>query len=169
MADENEKLNERVKKANAYLEETYNLGGQLEWYDRKAMTNKSWHMRLGIIIIICGALTSVVQLWAPSPEGVHWSAWLTALLGAIVIVAKGIDSIWKFDENWTQYRQAAEGLKRERRLFVNASGAYAMCADENTRFDLFIKTVEEIIAAEGKVFWEQNTQSQNTQSPDGHG
>ncbi len=164
MTNEGEELNARVEKANTYLKEAYNLDGQLEWYDLKATTNKNWHMRLGIIIIISGAMTSFVQLWAPSPEGVHWSTWLTAVLGAIVIVAKGVDSIWKFDENWTNYRQAAEGLKQERRLYINATGPYAACADENSRFHLFIKTVEEIIAAEGQFFWKHNTQNSDGQN-----
>lgn len=156
---EDEKLTTRVEKASAYFDEAYNLGGQLDWYDRKATMHKTWHMRLGMIIIASGAMTSVVQLWAPSPEGVHWSAWLTALLGAIVIIAKGIDSIWKFDENWTNYRQAAESLKRERRLYVNASGPYASSSEEEARFELFIQRVEEIMAAEGQSFWKQNTQN----------
>lgn len=164
MTNESADLNARVEKANTYLKEAYNLDGQLEWYDQKATNNKTWHMRLGIIIIISGAMTSVVQLWAPSPEGVHWSSWLTAILGAIVIIAKGIDSIWRFDENWTNYRQAAEGLKRERRLYVNATGPYTACADENARFHLFIKAVEEIIAAEGQFFWKHNNQNQDDRS-----
>lgn len=159
MTNGGEKIDLRVKRANSYLEEVYNLGGQLEWYDKKASTNKNWHMRLGIIIVISGALTSIVQLWAPSPEGVHWSTWLTAFLGGIVIVAKGVDSIWKFDENWSNFRQAAEGIKRERRLYINATGPYASCEDETARFHLFIKAIEEIIAAEGQFFWKYNSQN----------
>jgi hypothetical protein len=131
----------------------------LEWYDLKATTNKTWHMRLGITIIICGALTSVVQLWVPSTQGVHWTTWLTAILGAIVIVTKGVDTIWKFDENWTNYRQAAEGLKREQRLYINAAGPYVSCQDEDARFNLFINTVEDIIVSEGHFFWKNNTKN----------
>lgn len=157
---------ERVQKANAYLEEEHNLDGQLNWYDRKAVFNKSWHMRLGLIIIIAGAATSIIQLWSPSPEGVHWSAWLSAVFGAIVIVAKGVDSLWKFDENWSNYRQAAEQLKRERRLYVNSISPYDSCSDENIAFRLFVGRVEEIIATEENVFWEDRMQLVKPQNDD---
>lgn len=150
-----EKKNEidRIQKANLYLDEEYNLNGQLDWYDNKAVFNKTWHMRLGLIIIIAGAAISVVQLWSPSPEGVHWSTWLSAVLGVVVIVAKGVDSLWKFDENWSTYRQAAEQLKRERRLYVNSIGPYDSCSDERIAFRLFTKRTEEIIATEENIFW----------------
>ena len=151
---------DRVRKATSYLTEKYNLDGQLEWYDRKAVINKAWHMRLGIIIIICGAVTTIIQLWAPSPEGVHWSTGLTALLGALVIVAKGIDSLWEFDKNWSNYRQAAENLKRERRLYINAVGPYENCKDEDSLFNLFVKRIEEVLAAEEKLFWKNNDKKQ---------
>jgi hypothetical protein len=144
---------ERVNKANIYLNEEHNLAGQLNWYDNKAVFNKTWHMRLGLIIIIAGTVTSIVQLWSPSPEGVHWSTWLSAVLGAVVVIAKGIDSLWKFDENWSNYRQAAEQIKRERRLFINSVGPYQSCSNKEIAFQLFTKRIEQIIATEENIFW----------------
>ncbi len=161
MADEINNKNivtERLNKAKFYLDEEYNLNDQLNWYDRKAVHNKSWHMRLGLIIITAGAAVSIVQLWSPQPpDGVHWSALLSAALGAIVIVAKGIDSLWKFDENWTNYRQAAEQMKRERRLYVNSIGPYGKCSEEDIAFQLFVKRIEQIIATEENTFWQEKT------------
>ena len=116
-------------------------------------------MRLGLIIIVAGAATSVVQLWSPSQEGVHWSSWLSAVLGAVVIVAKGIDTLWKFDENWSNYRQAAEMMKRERRLYVNSMGPYQSCVDEESAFQLLVERIEQIIAAEENIFWKDSAVS----------
>jgi len=144
---------DRVQKANLYLEEDYNLNGQLDWYDKKAVFNKTWHIRLGLIIIIAGAAISIVQLWSPSPEGVHWSTWISAVLGAVVIITKGIDSLWKFDENWSTYRQAAEQLKRERRLYVNSIGPYDLGPNEGIAFRKFVNRTEGIIATEENIFW----------------
>ena len=156
--DDQKQIMERVEKANAYINKDYNLGGQLDWYDKKAVSNKAWHMRLSLIIIVAGTATTVVQLWSPTPEGVHWTAWTSALLGAIVIAAKGIDSLWKFDENWSTYRQAAEQLKRERRLYVNSIGPYQSCPDENSAFQIFAKRIEQIIATEENIFWKDKTE-----------
>jgi len=144
---------ERTDKANMYLNDAHNLAGQLNWYDNKAVFNKTWHMRLGLIIIAAGAATSIVQLWSPSPDGVHWSTWLSAVLGGVVIIAKGIDSLWKFDDNWANYRQAAEQMKRERRLFINSVGPYRSCSNEQNAFQLFAKRIEQIIATEENIFW----------------
>ena len=152
MTDNQEVVN-RVERANLYLDEKYNLNGQLNWYDKKAVFNKTWHMRLGLIIIIAGAATSIIQLWSPTPNDVHWSTWLSALCGAVVIIAKGVDSLWKFDENWSNYRQAAEQLKRERRFYVNSVGPYAACPEETAAFQVFVERIEDIIAAEGNIFW----------------
>ena len=150
---ENQEVVNRVERANLYLDENYNLDGQLDWYDKKAVFNKTWHMRLGLIIIIAGAATSIVQIWSPTPNHVHWSTWLSAVCGAVVIIAKGVDSLWKFDENWSTYRQAAEQLKRERRFYVNAVGPYAACPNEKAAFQIFVESVEDIIAAESNTFW----------------
>ena len=65
--NENKDLIARVQQANLYLDKDYNLDGQLNWYDKKAVFNKTWHMRLGLIIIIAGAATSIVQIWSPPP------------------------------------------------------------------------------------------------------
>lgn len=151
--NENKDVVARVQQANLYLDKEYNLDGQLSWYDKKAVFNKTWHVRLGLIIITAGAATSIIQIWSPSPEGVHWSTWLSAVFGAIVIIAKGVDSLWKFDENWSNYRQAAEELKRERRFYVNSIGPYASSPDETSAFQLFVKRIEGIIAAEENIYW----------------
>ena len=85
-----------------------------------------------------------------------------------MIIAKGVDSLWKFDENWSTYRQAAEELKRERRFYVNSIGPYASSPDEPRAFQLFVKRIEGIIAAEENIFWQdkalvsdQKNQKQN--------
>ena len=166
MAANSDQIAERIRRAEDYLNAEHNLYGQQQWYDRKATTNKNWNMRLGLIIIAAGAATSVVQLWAPASDDgpVHWSTWLTAGLGALIILAKGIDRLWNFDSNWATYRQAAEGMKRERRLFINSAGPYTGLVDEEASYRLFIERTEEVIAAEEHTFGQGNWQKDKESS-----
>ena len=149
---------QRIARARTYLDE--HLEGQQGWYDRKATRNKLWHMRLGLVIIAAGAATAVVQIWSPSPPDspVHWIAVLTALLGMSVVIAKGVDRLWGFDENWSNYRQASEAMKREMRMYVNRAGPYVSVSDGDEAYRLFVERVEAIIAAEQHAFWEQTPQ-----------
>lgn len=119
-------------------------------------------MYLGLIIILAGAAISVIQLWAPlsNADTVPLTAAITAVLGAIVILAKGIERIWNFDDNWGTYRQAAEGLKRERRLYVTAAGPYSWIRDEDKAYRLFIERVEEVIAIEQQSYWQRSREEE---------
>jgi len=149
-------MTQRAAKARQYLEE--HLGDQDRWYDDKATWNKTWHVRLGLIVIVAGATISVMQVVAVSaPERFAvWIAIITALLGATVVIAKGVDQLWKFDENWSGYRKASESIKREERLFRNSAGPYRGGGNEASAYILFVERVEEIIAAEQQTFWVAN-------------
>ena len=155
VSSDNQKIPNRVAIAKQYFEEKYNLDGQERWYSKKASLNKAWHQWLGFIIIAAGAGTSFFQIWAPSTPGtsVHWVTILTAALGAIVVLAKGIERIWNFDETWAAYRQASEALKREQRLFINGAGPYVDTPEDEAAYVLFVNHVERIIAEEQKSFW----------------
>lgn len=143
---------ERVRRAENHFEADHNLAGQRGWYDAKASRNKRWHTRLGFTVIVAGALTTVVQVFVPSSE-LHWTTWVTALLGTLVVLAKGVERVWAFDETWQAYRTAAECMKSERRYYVNAAGPYSRIDDEELAFRIFVERVEAVIASEQRRFW----------------
>ncbi len=143
----------RIERVNIYFKE--HLEGQLGWYDRKATRYKRWHKQLGFLIIAAGACTSIIPLWSPSPE-LHWTTIVMSALGVIVALAKGIERIWAFDENWMNYRQAAEAMKREGRLYINSAGAYARVRQDQAAYQLFVERIEDIIAAEHHSFWQHH-------------
>ena len=162
-------LPDRALRAKNYLQAEYNLYNQQGWYDRKASSNRKWATRLGFLMILAGAATSIIQLWAPGPPPpaapppdwvapLHWTTISTALLGAMVIVIKGIERLWKFDDNWLAYRQAAEGIKREQRLYINGAGDYV--EDEETSYRSFVENIEQIIAAEQNMYWQSSNKKQ---------
>ena len=157
MADsiESGEIPPRAQMAKEYFEADHNLRNQQRWYSNKAGSHKSWHHWLGLVVLTAGAGTSVIQLWAPAPPNmpVHWVTIATAMLGAIVVLARGIERIWDFDGTWAAYRKASELMKRERRLFVNGAGPYVETPGDEEAYILFVNRIEEIIAAEQETFW----------------
>ena len=153
MADqhtETSRIENRMRRADIYFEE--HLRGQREWYSRKAGTYKSWYHRLAIIVLTCGALTSVLQLFTGSRFG-DLVPWVTALLGLFVTISKGLDQIIKPGETWLGYRKASEGMKREHRLYINGAGPYGDELSEDQAYQLFVEQIERIISEEQQVFW----------------
>ena len=142
---------ERQQRADEYFR--VHLNGQREWYSRKASSYKQWGHILSIVVIACGALIPVVQLLPTNPNTI-WVTMLTAGLGLIVTLAKGIDRIGKFEESWVSYRKASESMKREYRLYINHAGLYTALEDETQAYRRFVEQIEQIIAEEQQIFWQ---------------
>lgn len=137
--------------------ETYfidHLKGQREWYGREAGYNKKMTARLSLLLLTFGSMISLIQLLAP-----HFPViipYVTALLGALVVITKGLERIGKYEETWIGYRTASEGMKREFRLYINNAGDYANAEDEEDAYRSFVETVESIVADEEHQFWQNH-------------
>jgi hypothetical protein len=125
------------------------LANQRDWYGRNARRNKRNANLLAFLILLCGVVISVMQVF----EGWSWLPFATAVLGALVAIAKGLERIGKYEETWIGYRKASEAMKREYRLFINNAGNYADADNENQAYRWFVEAVERIIAEEQNQFW----------------
>jgi hypothetical protein len=56
-----------------------------------------------------------------------------------------VAKLWKFQENWLQYRAIAESLGRERELYTGKVGDYAIADDQ--REALLVDRVEALLAS----------------------
>jgi hypothetical protein len=146
---------ERRKSADSFFE--VDLEGQLGWYDRKASKSKSWFLVLSFVILLAGSATAVIQLWATPPDQpITWVPVISAVLGAAVALSKGMERLLRNEELWTAYRQAAEAMKRERRLYTNGAGEYAWIDSEEAAYRRFVENTEEILSEEAKVYWRRH-------------
>ena len=68
-------------------------------------------------------------------------------------IAQGAQRIYRYAETWPEYRLASERMKREHRLFVNTAPPYSSQDDAAQR--LLVIRLEEIIAAEQKIFFDE--------------
>lgn len=145
----------RVTRADRYLKE--HLGGQQDWYDRKASRYKNYAQWLSLTIIMAGGLTAFVQMFSGVTGTANlppWPAMVTALLALTVVVGEGLARIGRYRETWVGYRKASEQIKREYRLYVNNAGGYEKIADEEAAYRHFVEAIEQIIAEEQQLYWQ---------------
>jgi Protein of unknown function (DUF4231) len=114
------------------------LQDQLDWFERKAAWNQRWHKRLRMTEIVAAAL--IPSLVAFGMEGDRAQA-VSAALGILIAISAGAMGLFKFHENWVQYRTTAEQLKHERFLYETASGPYR----DSDRYAVLVEQVEGLL------------------------
>jgi Protein of unknown function (DUF4231) len=125
------------------------LDGQHKWYDKNAGKQKRRYLAFAICVIVLGALISLLPMLKED-----WVPYLTATLGAAVAISRAVDTLLRPGETWQAYRKAAEGMKREYRLYLNNADVYAAAPDEASAYSLLVERVETIIAEEQQLFWQ---------------
>lgn len=137
-----------------YLENR--LEDQIAWYDDKASWNQKWFKRLQVIVIVAGALVPFLSGLTPGEE--VWSKVLVGSLGVLIAAFTAVLGLYKFQENWIQYRITCESLKREKYIFSAGVVPYA----GPDAFDLLVERVESLISSE-----HTNWVSQGAATPSG--
>jgi len=150
---------DRKRRADRYFD--IHLGKQRDWYGRKAGKSKRWTAVLAFVVLASGAAISVIQLL----QGWTWLPYVTAVLGAIVVLAKGLERIGRYEETWLGYRKASEAMKREYRLYINNAGDYAGAAREDEVYRWLVEAVEKIIAEEQNQFWQSRGKEREKEAP----
>jgi hypothetical protein len=137
----------RQEKAKTYYEE--HLNNQQSWYSSRATKYRNRHIALSVIILITGALISILQLFSANP-GI--AEYLTAFAGGIIVVAKGLEKLWSNEETWILYRKSSEAMKREMRYYINGAGPYRE-QNEKEAYLRLVERVEHLLSEEQEGFW----------------
>ena len=117
------------------------LDEQIRWYDRKAIWNQKAYKRLRLTELIVSAAIPVVVGYIPdNPCLVN----VVGVMGALVAVIAGALSLYKFHENWIEYRRVCETLKHEKYLYSTRVGVY----NTGDPFRTLVERVEQIISSE---------------------
>jgi hypothetical protein len=132
------------------------LVDQLAWYDRKSVAAQRAFKRLKVIEVIIAAAVPVVA-------GVRWPAWVTAILGAAVVVLEAVQQLYQWQTNWVLYRSTAEALKHEKYLSLSGAGPYAT-AD---RLRLLAERVEGLVSQEHAKWTQGREQAEPERRPPG--
>jgi hypothetical protein len=118
------------------------LDQQIHWYSAKSRSNQIWFRVLRLIEIAFASASPflVNQITADTAA----LKIIVGSMGVCVAVIAGIVSLYRFQENWIEYRATAESLKHEKFLFLTKSPPYE---GENS-FHAFVSNVESLISKE---------------------
>lgn len=116
---------------------------QRQWHSAKAAWNKRWFYATEIATLLAGAAIPIVNLLLTNHP--HSAGVLSAVFGGLVVVAAAVGKLFKFHENWLQYRTLVETLEREQELYVTGAADYAG-TNETRRNQLLVERVESILA-----------------------
>lgn len=115
------------------------------WYDKKAVKTKAMHLRMRTISVVGGALVPVLVNLDLS------FAKLTAtVLSLIVVGSVSLESVYRYREQWKNYRSTEQLLGHERVYFEARVGPYSGLS-ENEAFSTLVARVESSIANENSA------------------
>lgn len=129
-----------------YLQER--LDDQIKWYDAKSSWNQKWFKQLRALEILFAVAIPFLISHITGDGGVL--KLVTGAMGVAVALVAGLVTLYKFQENWVEYRTTAETLKHEKYLYLTQSAPY----DGNDAFHLLVATVESAISKESAI-WSQ--------------
>ena len=117
------------------------LDNQIDWYSRKSSSCQTRYKALRLVEIIAAAL---IPFLSGMGEKIPGGQWIVGALGVMIALAAAAGSLFRYHENWIQYRVTSEQLKHEKFLFATRSGPYA----DQERFQSLVQRVESIISKE---------------------
>ena len=119
------------------------LDPQIKWYDEKAMQDQKYYKYSQLIEIV---LASSIPLLAGYSKYNFWIPVIIGILGALIAIIESVTKLYRFHENWIQYRSTCELLKYQKYLYMTKSSPYN--TEEESVENIFIKNVENIISSE---------------------
>ena len=131
----------------------YRLDDQINWYDNKAASAQRWYKDYQVAELIIAALIPLLSGYAASSTLI---AVIIGVGGALISLIEGICKLFRFHENWIEYRSTCELLRHEKYLYEMR--AFPYCKEESYE-QMFVKNVESLISAESSK-WKTNNVTQ---------
>lgn len=128
---------------------TIRVDEQIDWYDAKSITNQRAFKILQVVIIAAAATIPFLSGYIDSDSSSL--TYVIGALGVIIAIISAVLGVYKFQENWIEYRTTCESLKHEKYRFLTRSSPY----DTEDDFSLFVDRVEALISKENSN-WSRN-------------
>ncbi len=138
-------------KEEQYIKER--VDDQLNWYSKKSVTNKKYHLWTRGLVIVFSAIIPFAAgfLETHKNDSTTYLNYVIGVLGMLVAILTGVSALMKFQEKWVKYRSTSEALKHEKYLYMTSSGGYKNADDP---FHLLVTTVENLISKENATWGE---------------
>ncbi|WP_241845074.1 DUF4231 domain-containing protein [Streptomyces sp. CB02261] len=116
-----------------------------EWYDAKATRMKAMHLRMRTVSVVGAALVPVfVNL------DLGFARVTATVLSVIVVAAVSLESVYRYREQWKNYRSTEQLLGHERVYFEAKVGPY-QGLQKREAFSTLVARVERAIANENSA------------------
>jgi hypothetical protein len=129
----------------------FRLKDQTNWYDKKSGDAQRAFKRIKVTEIVAAALIpflgSLTVLF-PCLKG-HLPL-ASGGLGVLITILEGVLHLYRYQENWNNYRSTAEALKHEKFLYLAQSGPYkpTETSTPETLLALLAERVESLVSQE---------------------
>ncbi|MBK8846279.1 MAG: DUF4231 domain-containing protein [Bacteroidetes bacterium] len=133
---------------------------QIDWYGKKSAWNKTWFMRLKISETVLALLIPLLTGYIGITENPISIKFIVGAIGVAVAAMANLITLFKFQENWIEYRTTVESLIHEKFLYVTKAGPYK---DDST-FPMFVERFESFLAKENAK-WASYIKTQKEEKP----
>lgn len=135
---------------NEYM--TQRVDTEIKWYSSKSKYCQKMYKAFQVTEIILAALIPVLSAYSSKRSEIPL---IIALFGATITIIQSITKLYKFHENWIQYRTTCELLKYQKYLYLTQS--YPYNKTDETIENIFIKNIENIISSENNQWKTMHT------------
>ncbi|MEU5216390.1 DUF4231 domain-containing protein [Streptomyces sp. NPDC020807] len=116
-----------------------------EWYDVKATRMKAMYLRMRTVSVVGGALVPVFV-----NVDLAFARVVATVLSVVVVAAVSLESVYRYREQWKNYRSTEQLLGHERVYFEARVGPYRDLGGRQA-FALLVARVEKAIASENSA------------------
>ena len=118
------------------------LDNQIDWYDKKSQWKQKWFQRLQVFQLIAAAIIPFLTGYI-TPDG-FWIKFSIGVIGVLIAAAGAVIGLYKFQENWLEYRTTCESLRHEKYLYLTNTEPY----NQSDSFSILVKRIESQISKE---------------------
>ncbi|MET9676531.1 DUF4231 domain-containing protein [Streptomyces sp. NPDC006482] len=115
------------------------------WYDVKATRMKAMHLRMRTVSVVGGALVPVFV-----NVDLAFARVTATVLSVVVVAAVSLESVYRYREQWKNYRSTEQLLGHERVYFEAKVGPYHNLPKRDA-FSTLVARVEKAIASENSA------------------
>lgn len=119
------------------------VDAEIKWYSSKSTHCQKMYKRFQLTEIILASLIPVLSAYSAKWKFI---AFIIAIFGAIIAIIQSTTKLYKYHENWIQYRTTCELLKYQKYLYLTQS--YPYNKTDETIENIFVKNIENIISSE---------------------
>jgi hypothetical protein len=141
------------------------LNEEIDFYATSQLKCRRNHRLLATIEVICAALIPVIlTVTDPISKDQAFPRTTAALLGAAVLMVKGIRGVYQFQETWLRHKRTWVALDNERTLYL-ANASHYESAKRPTA--LLAENIASIVGGEVRDFFELQRQPTPATEPSG--